>query len=69
MPDGEEREIRLDPYDESLMVADESGVEYYDIIVAIGPKGICQVEVILFRTKEGYDRYKEDGVIIFNQPE
>lgn len=67
--EGTGREIFFDPYEESLMRIDELEGKYYDIIVGIGPKGVCQVQSIIFRTKEGYDRYKEDGVIIFNQPE
>ena len=69
MEDGEERQIFLDPYDEALDSLDRMAAKYFDLVVMIGANGTCQVQSIIFRTKEGYDRYKEDGVLIFNQPE
>lgn len=59
----------LDPIDGAHESAGNMGAEFYDINVAICKDNKCVVQILVFRTKEGYERYKEDGVIIFNDSE
>lgn len=42
------------------------GAVYYDVTVAICPNGKCVIQVIQFRTKIGFDKYKHDGITIFD---
>ena len=65
----DETSTNLDPYQEAHKVAGEMGVEFYDINIAICKNNACIVQVLVFRTKEGYDKYKKDGVLIFDHKE
>ena len=55
------------------IAADENAfamrAKYWDTTVAICQDGKCVVQLILFNTKEGWERYVEDGILIFDQKE
>lgn len=48
---------------------DVSGGCYFDISVAIAPNNVCVTQIIVFRTKQGYERYLRDGIKVFDQKE
>lgn len=49
--------------------AQQMGIEYYDINIAICQDGKCIVQALVFRNKSGLDKYRDDGVLIFNHKE
>lgn len=49
------------------MAYDISHGGYFDITVAICPDGKCVTQVIIFRNKMGYDKYKYDNITLFDQ--
>jgi len=59
-----------DPYLCALMEAEYTAAGHkFDISVALGPKGKCVTQIIVFRSKEGYERYVRDGITIFDHKE
>ena len=42
---------------------------FFDISVAIAPEHKVVTQIIVFRTKQGYERYLRDGIKIFDQKE
>lgn len=37
-----------------------------DYCVGFGAKGVCIVQIVIFKTEMGYKKYLEDGVVIFD---
>ncbi|MFA7287635.1 MAG: hypothetical protein WC055_02030 [Melioribacteraceae bacterium] len=58
-----------DPFLNADALAGEIGAVFWDITVAIASKDKCIIQVLVFRNKMGYDKYKSDGVVIFDHKE
>ena len=57
--------------DGSLFVEErafDEGAKWWDATHAIRPNGMVIAQLIIFRTKNGYDKYKYDGVTLFDDP-
>ena len=57
--------------DGSLFVEErafDEGAKWWDATYAIRPNGMVIAQLIIFRTKNGYDKYKYDGVTLFDDP-
>ena len=48
---------------------DVAGGCFFDVSVAISPKNVCCTQIVVFRTKQGYERYRRDNITIFDQKE
>ena len=46
----------------------DEGAKWWDATYAIHPNGMVIAQLIIFRTKNGYDKYKYDGVTLFDDP-
>ena len=46
----------------------DEGAKWWDATYAIRPNGMVIAQLIIFRTKNGYDKYKYDGVTLFDDP-
>ena len=46
----------------------DEGAKWWDATYAIRPNGVVIAQLIVFRTKNGYDKYKYDGVTLFDDP-
>lgn len=69
---GEERLITessglRDPMLDVDSLIGDIGAEYSDVTVAICANGNCVIQVVQFKTKLGYDKYKADNIVIFDQ--
>lgn len=62
-------ETWLDPIEGAHMDAGRMDAQFYDVNVAICPNGTCIVQIVVFRSKEKYELYKADNVILFNHTE
>ena len=59
-----------DPVNEAANLAyDLAEGAYWDITVAICGEGKCVTQIIVFRDKLGFERYKRDQVTLFDQKE
>lgn len=70
--DGEEKLITessglRDPLLDVDSLIGDIGAEYSDVTVAICANGNCVIQVVQFKTKLGYDKYKNDNIILFDQ--
>jgi len=43
--------------------------QYFDITIAICKDYKVETQIIVFKDKTGYDKYIEDGIVIFNNTE
>lgn len=45
------------------------GFQYWDVTFGIGINRTVEAQIIIFRDKQGYERYLRDCITIFNQYE
>jgi hypothetical protein len=41
----------------------------HDVVIGVCPNGNVVVQVVVFRTTAGYDKYLKDGIVIFDDKE
>lgn len=59
-----------DPYQRAENLAyDIAEGLFFDVSVAICDEGKCICQSVIFRTREGYEKYKQDGIVLFDQKE